>query len=164
MTKDSMYVWIIILAITAPILGYLVYQQVINESQTQFNKPTQNASSIDSPDWDKIVEFDSTKATEDQSIYFSEAVSRYAVETNILKFSKCKSSPLIARLKKNSEFTMKSTDSDEQVIVFGPHEYALHPGESATVKADFAQVAGIYRYPCRRIIYHPIAGVLQIID
>lgn len=183
MAKNSMYVGVIILEIIALILGYFVYKQLSSTStpspqaaqssscrsvytkeyQSQPNKSAQTTR-ISSSDWDKIVRYDSTKATEEQTIDFNEIVRSKSTDTNTLQFNRCKSSPLIVRLKKGSNFIITSTDSDQQVIVLGHCEYTLNPGESITLKTDFAQVAGIYRYPCRRASYYPIAGVLQLSD
>jgi len=181
MTKTLLYIGIAVLAVIAVVLGYKIWEQLqippIQRTQDtsvpqtvgnqQTSQQTTQSPSIPQSDWDRIVNFDSTKEDEEANIDFTDTVVKYAKESNIIEFNQCKASPLIVTMKIGSEFTIRSTDSKEQSIAFGSKQYLLKPGDSLQVKEDFAQVPGIYRYACsygsgNTGTYIPVAGVLRV--
>jgi hypothetical protein len=176
MAKNLVYIGIAGLVVIAVILGYNIYQQQggtlapINNSvnplsQSNNQQPqTTQAATIPDADWAKIENFDDSKVNQAEGEEFTNLVIKYGVDTNSIEIKQCEASPLVANIKMGSNFTIKNTDTLNQVMNFFSKEYVIKPGETVTILSQFTP--GIFRYACslNNATYYPVAGVIRSVN
>jgi plastocyanin len=97
----------------------------------------------------KVLVTPGINATAEERDQYSVLVNKYAKETKTIKIKECEASPLVAKVKNNSEFNFENLDTIHHNIVFNPtHTYLMDSREKVTVKAEFEYGSGIYTYGC----------------
>lgn len=156
MTKNLVYVGIIVLAVVAIYLGYKIYQQQIGlKSQTK--TPGQQIQSNTSPKPAApqttqptfVLNFPGPNSSDEETRKFAEDVQANAKETGELNISQCKPNPQVLKVKLGSEFKIKNSDlSEHKIYIAGKEKFSASPNSTVTAKAAFDKGSGTYGYGC----------------
>lgn len=160
------------LAVIALVLGAAIFQQTrpqgVNQSSEETEvaapSPTSQSQATSSAqrrplpenlteDEKAVLDPPSLDAPADEKQAHYNLAVKLAQTASNLDLNKCsKPNPLVMKITNGENFTAKNSDTVEHTIVIDQdHHYAVAPGGSATIKADFGHGLGVYGYLCDNV-------------
>jgi len=175
--EKSLKIIVIVLAITAVGLGYLISQRMTTEPGTislspspvmhtpTASLPTSSQVSF-TPDQQLILKPPPPAGSKKEDIgrYYA-IVDRLAQVTDMIELgSQCYANPLVVIAKYGSKLTVANRDIYDHTINFdGPTTYTIPPKGSETIIIDFSHKIGLYAYVCdSKSSSGKIVGVLKV--
>ena len=181
MTKTLTYTAVVVLAVIAVVLGYKIYHkttgvqtpsgqqtqdttvpQTGGNSQPQIQSPTIDSAAI-AEDRKKISVYPGPSAPDAQKREFQEIIDRNAQFSDTLDITKCESSPMVLKVRKEADIKLVNNGSTGNAILFGPgkqYDVAAKSSTTMTVNID----VGVNLYRCIGISGNPIIGAFVVTE
>lgn len=148
MSKNLVYIGVVVLAVIAVILGYNIYQQQTGVATTPSTQPpartieqpsgTQsgNQASTQNIDIDALFKkFPGPNATVAQIQDFRDYIDPLSKETGLITIKDCKADPIVLRVKKGQDFKITNQDSIDHKLTMLGQEVTVKAGATLTRKA-----------------------------
>lgn len=165
------YLGILILALTAIVLGALIYNQSrmkfslpsLTQTDTQSSTSSTNNINKESSSVEEVIRnFPPENATDEEKAKHFAAVNTLAQEGDRLEINDCQVSPPILKVKNKQNFQIVNTGDTDQAI-YVTKEYNIPAGQTITVTADFGHGVGTYGYGCQSIP-NSLIGIILVTD
>lgn len=159
---------IIVLIVTAGILGYAVYNQFTSTKEpveTTSSQPSTAQNQIlilstptSSPvpkavalteDEQAALKTPGINATEEEKRKYAEAAIRAAKDAALLDIGQCQGKPVVLRVKEKQTLTVNNPDPENHTIVVDKdHMYSVPANGEKDIVIDFGKGIGLYGYGC----------------
>ncbi|MBI3420897.1 MAG: hypothetical protein HY006_02435 [Candidatus Sungbacteria bacterium] len=154
---------LIVLALIAIVLTYLIYRQLRPASSLRSDSPQrQSEGSAPKPNVNppqKLIADEQAAlnpplngSTPEASKRHAELVQRLAKDTAQLDITGCTAKPVVSRVRYKTKISVKNNDAVKHLIVFDPaHTFEIPPRAIHELPIDFQSGPGIYGYGCDNI-------------
>ena len=152
------YLAIVLLALVAIVLGYLIYQQQFSEESTSQESLTRSGieQTPQKKSTDEIVEvlnIPPPDASQEEKQKHFELALREAKEASYLDITQCTlAAPVVFKVREGESFEVRNNDTEPHTIIINPENtFTIPAKESRDIAPDFVQGPGLYGYACDNV-------------
>ena len=149
------YLAIVLLALLAIVLGYLIYQQQFSEESISQEPPArsgieQTPQEKSTDEIPEVLNIPPPDASQEEKQKHFEIALQEAKEASYLDITQCTLAvPVVFRVREGESFEVRNNDTKPHTIIINPENtFTIPAKESRDIAPDFVQGPGLYGYGC----------------